>query len=68
MAIALGNQIGQFIARKRAEEALKSGRSGTQYIRQRSIWVFHVAPEGRFLRANASMARVPVMGRQKSSL
>jgi PAS domain S-box-containing protein len=59
MVSALGHQIGQFISRKRAEEALREAEENYRGIYENAIeGIFQTTPEGRYLSANPSLARM----------
>jgi PAS domain S-box-containing protein len=59
MVSALGNQIGQFIRRKHAEEALREAEENYRSIYENAIeGIFQTTPEGRYLSANPALARM----------
>jgi PAS domain S-box-containing protein len=59
MASALGNQIGQFIRRKHAEEALREAEENYRSIYENAIeGIFQTTPEGTYLSANPALARM----------
>jgi PAS domain S-box-containing protein len=59
MASALGNQIGQFIRRKHAEEALREAEENYRSIYENAIeGIFQTTPEGGYLSANPALARM----------
>jgi PAS domain S-box-containing protein len=59
MMSALGGQIGQFIARKQAEQALQQAEAKYRSIFENAIeGIFQITPEGRFLSANPALARM----------
>ncbi|MEY2428438.1 MAG: hypothetical protein QOJ40_1323, partial [Verrucomicrobiota bacterium] len=59
MLSALGVQIGQFIARKEAEQALREAEGKYRSIFENSMeGIFQTTPEGRFLRVNPASARM----------
>ena len=56
---ALGGQLGQFISRMRAEEALRRAESKYRTIFENAEeGIFQTSPEGRFLSANPALARM----------
>jgi PAS domain S-box-containing protein len=59
MVSALGHQIGQFIRRKQAEEALREAEENYRSIYENAIeGIFQTTPEGRYLSANPALARM----------
>jgi PAS domain S-box-containing protein len=59
MMSALGVQIGQFIARREAEEALRQAEAKYRSIFENSIeGIFQTTPEGGYLSANPALARM----------
>jgi PAS domain S-box-containing protein len=59
MLSALGGQIGQFIARKQSEEALREAEAKYRSIFENSIeGIFQSTPNGRYLSANSALARM----------
>ena len=59
MVSALGDQIGQFIRRKHAEEALREAEENYRSIYENAIeGIFQTTPEGRYLSANPALARM----------
>jgi PAS domain S-box-containing protein len=59
MLSALGHQIGQFIRRKQAEEALREAEENYRSIYEHAMeGIFQTTPEGRYLSANPALARM----------
>jgi len=59
MAGAAGEQIGQFLSRKQAEQDLeKSQRVLAEFVENAVFGVFQTTADGRFISANAAMARI----------
>jgi PAS domain S-box-containing protein len=59
MVSALGDQIGQFIRRKHAEEALREAEENYRSIYENAMeGIFQTTPEGRYLSANPALARM----------
>ena len=59
MVSALGHQIGQFIRRKHAEEALREAEENYRGIYENAIeGIFQTTPDGRYLSANPALARM----------
>jgi PAS domain S-box-containing protein len=59
MVSALGHQIGQFISRKQAEEALREAEENYRSIYENAMeGIFQTTPEGRYLSANPALARM----------
>ncbi len=59
MMSALGGQIGQFIARKQAEEALRKAEASYRSIYENAAeGIFQTTPEGRYRTANPALARM----------
>ena len=59
MMIALGNLVGQFIARKQAEEARQKAEANYRGIYENAIeGIFQTTPEGKYLSANPALARM----------
>ncbi len=59
MVSALGDQIGQLIRRKHAEEALREAEENYRSIYENAMeGIFQTTPEGRYLSANPALARM----------
>ena len=55
----LGSQIGQFVERKRAEDALRAAEEQYRSIFENAVFgAFQTSPDGRFLAANNALARI----------
>jgi PAS domain S-box-containing protein len=59
MMVSLGGQIGQFIAHKHAEQALRDAEANYRSIFENAMeGIFQTTPEGRYLSANPALARM----------
>jgi PAS domain S-box-containing protein len=59
MVSSLGHQIGQFIRRKQAEEALREAEENYRSIYENAMeGIFQTTPEGHYLSANPALARM----------